>query len=99
MITAIRPYTPQTRQNQPNFQRKFETKEITGLFERDSETYNDVMFFIGAKHIKKADGALEQIEKHFDDFFRENPSINRNDEKNTMVRWHKNIVEALNKQK
>ena len=60
MITAIRPYTPQVRQNQPNFQRKFFDKELKELTEGNVATYNDVMVFIGTKHIKAKDGALEQ---------------------------------------
>ncbi len=63
MITAIRPYTPQVRQNQPNFQRKFEADELKGVVEGCDVTLNDVQFFIGAKHIKAIDGADKQIEK------------------------------------
>lgn len=99
MITAIRPYTPQVRQNQPNFQRKFETGEITKIFEKgNSDNFNNVQFFIGSKVIKKVDGALEQIQKCYDDFLKKNPDVNPNDEENTTVRRCNTLINALKEQ-
>ena len=67
MITAIRPYTPQVRQNQPNFQRKFETKELEEIVEGYGTDIADIQFAIGAKVIRAIDGADKQIEKLLQD--------------------------------
>ena len=69
MITAIRPYTPQVRQNQPNFQRKFESKELKNIVKGYAEDINDLQVGIAAKVIRAVDGADKQIEK----LLQENP--------------------------
>lgn len=69
MITAIRPYTPQVRQNQPNFQRKFESKELKNIVKGYAEDINDLQVGIAAGIIRAKDGAGEQIEK----LLQENP--------------------------
>ncbi len=84
MITAIRPYTPQVRQNQPNFQRKFEAKELKELIEGESETYNDLMVGIGARVIKAEDGALEQARE-----------LVKNNQNNQNINYFQRIVDYL----
>lgn len=43
MITAIRPYTPQVRQNQPTFQAKLTPKEVEALVEGNDGLGNAVL--------------------------------------------------------